>query len=138
MACMSVYGYLLHSGSLIFLQKDKVKWYHLCTQNLARTQQLQAKKDPTRHSGDNSMAYDEEERPGYESVEETQSMEHAGVLHLVHGWIQQSQKGKVSSSIHFFHSTLKTKNVIGTFYLQEHDEKQQRLGCHHVVLPFNT
>jgi hypothetical protein len=72
----------------------------MVTQDTLRTQPLHSRKDATRHEGENLMAYREEMRPGYE-CEGEQTLEHveyAGVVHLVHGWIQQGQKSKVNST----------------------------------------
>jgi hypothetical protein len=68
-------------------------------QNLAGNQPLHSRQDATHHEGANYMAY-EEERPGYEGegniIQENTRIEYAGVLHLVHAWIQRQQKSKVN------------------------------------------
>jgi len=71
-------------------------------QNMACTQPLQSRSDATRHEGTNFMVYRENERPRYESTTDNQNTEHAGVLHFVHGWIQQCQKAKVNYLIHSY------------------------------------
>jgi hypothetical protein len=45
------------------------------------------------------MEYLKEQRPGYEGEPDRTHSEHAGVLHLVHAWVQQSQKSKVTAFI---------------------------------------
>jgi len=64
---------------------------------MASDAKLHSRNDATRHENGNLMVYTEEQRPGYqeEGVERSENFEYAGVLHLVHGWIQQGQKEKV-------------------------------------------
>jgi len=68
---------------------------------MASSQPVQSKKDATWHEGGNFMAYRDDERPGYENSEDDLDIEHAGVLHFVHGWIQQCQKAKVNYLFYF-------------------------------------
>jgi hypothetical protein len=66
---------------------------------LAKQLSLRNRKDPTRYEGENLMKYAEEGGDGEPDCEKN---EDAGVIHLVHGWIQLGQKDKVSRKIIIF------------------------------------
>jgi len=78
------------------VQESKIRSYHINTQHMASTQPLKSRNDLTRHQGENLVVYREEQHPGYEHTGGQLKGEHAGVLHFVHGWIQQGQKDKVN------------------------------------------
>lgn len=108
---------------------DLCKAYQLACQALCSDAPLHTRKDPTRHEAGNVMQYsteagsskgkgkgklvvynndnyeegngDEDARYDLEDFADTGLVrnEQAGVLHLVHGWIQQKQPEKVTLSV---------------------------------------
>jgi hypothetical protein len=75
---------------------------------------LHARQDSTRHQGDSTMSYEQEDNP--DAYEATIHKEQGGVCHLVHGWIQQNMESRVF----WFHDVLVNCIIIlliGAFHI---------------------
>ena len=62
---------------------------YIATQNLVKDLSLKLPGENSQYKRKNTMKYREEDDPDNEKEED------AGVVHIVHGWIQQCQKEKV-------------------------------------------
>jgi len=75
---------------------------------MVRKLPIHRRNDEARHEPANEISYTEEDRydiPPEKDVEREEKKEHAGVVRLVHGWIQQRQKEKVSARYFYRSST---------------------------------
>ena len=105
-------------------KENLCKSYQLAAQSLCSDVSLHTRQDRTRHEGVNVMEYsteagsmekgkgkqvyqdEDEDRDAYDLEDSRNSglvrNEQAGVVHLVHGWIQQGQPQKVSLLVPFY------------------------------------
>ena len=88
------------------------------------------------HEGEDEDAYNLQDLEGTGLTQDEQ----AGVLHLVHGWIQQNQPKKVFHSqfnIHYTQPNL-NPNLLGSLYIRGYKPHKHHPSSHRLLLTFNS
>ena len=68
------------------IKPEKSALYQIATQNLVKDLPLHSRNDQAHHGGVNVMSY------ATEKYHKPHMQEHAGVVHLIHGWPMQGQR----------------------------------------------